>query len=81
MCLNPNLSLFNCLIDSKRRDIPDLKSCANNGEETFQVHFKVMVGLETGLVNQELAALPQGSVCIIEDLLFQLAIEQKEGNT
>ena len=39
-----------------------------------------MVRLKTGLVNEEFAALPQSSVGIVEDLLFQLAIEQQEGN-
>jgi hypothetical protein len=72
--------LFNGFVDTERRDIPDLEPGANYGKKAFQVDLQVMVGLKTGLVDQEFAALPQGPVGIVEDLFFQLAIEHEEGN-
>jgi len=49
--LERGLELFNCLVDSEGRDIPDLKSCADHWEKAFQMHFEVMVSLEASLVN------------------------------
>lgn len=73
-------ALLYCFVNTKRRYISDFKLGSNNGKETLQVHFQVIVRLETGLIDQKLAAFFQGPVSIVENLIFQIVWNKHKGN-